>query len=59
MTRWLSHPVVHFVVLGGLLFAGREAWRQWDGTPRSASARDTIDLSASQVGQLQADFLQH
>src|SRR5262245_2770680 len=58
MTRWLSNPVVHFVVLGGLLFAGRTAWRQWEGSSPSAPARDTIDLSASQVSQLQADFLQ-
>ena len=50
--RWLHSPVLHFVVIGGLLFAGREAWRALCGTPFT---RAPIVITAQQVRQLRAD----
>jgi hypothetical protein len=52
MRRWLRSPVLHFVVIGGVLFAGREAWRALYGAP---FARAAIVITAQQVRQLQAD----
>lgn len=58
MRRWLRSPVVHFVLIGGLLFAVRTAWRGLDGTPTSRGQRAPIVLTAQQIRQLQADFEQ-
>jgi hypothetical protein len=46
------------MVIGGLLFAGREAWRVPDGTPTSRVERAPVVISAQRITQLQADFAQ-
>lgn len=53
MGRWLRNPVLHFVVIGGLLFTVREAWRALSRTPEPTRA--PIVITAQQVSQLQAD----
>ena len=58
MRRWLRSPVVHFVLIGGLLFAVRTAWRALDETSTSRVKRDRIVLSAHRIRQLQVDFTQ-
>jgi hypothetical protein len=58
MRRWLRSPIVHCVVIGGLLFAIRASWRTLGGTPASRVERPPIVLSAPRVRQLQADFMQ-
>jgi PPIC-type PPIASE domain len=58
ISHWLRSPVVHFVLIGGLLFAARTAWRGRDGTPGSRGQRAPIVLTAPQIRQLQADFEQ-
>jgi hypothetical protein len=58
MRRWLRSPIVHCVVIGGLLFAIRASWRTLGGTPASRVERPPIVLSAPQVRQLQVDFMQ-
>ena len=55
---WLRSPIVHWMVIGGLLFAGREAWRVPDGTPTSRVERAPVVISAQRITQLQADFAQ-
>jgi|RhiMetdeSRZDD1v2_1073273.scaffolds.fasta_scaffold07240_7 hypothetical protein len=67
LRRWLRAPVVHFVLIGGLLFGLSEARRLSDEMPRdgkptsakppSADARAAIVFSAARVRQLQADFM--
>jgi len=54
MGCWLRSPVLHFVVIGGLLFAGREARRVLEAVP--GLTRASIVVTAPQVRQLQADF---
>jgi hypothetical protein len=68
MRRWLRAPAVHFVVIGGLLFAAQEAWRAARGRPPGASpadvkspaaaARAPIVISGTRVRQLHADFVE-
>jgi hypothetical protein len=58
MHRWLRSPIVHFVLIGGLLFAGRAAWRALDETPTSRVTRALIVLTAQQIRQLHAGFEQ-
>jgi hypothetical protein len=58
MRLWLRSPVVHFVLIGGLLFAVRASWRTLDGMPTRRVERPPIVLSAQRVRQLQADFVQ-
>ena len=53
MRRWLRSPILHFVIIGGLLFTVREAWRVRYGTP--GLTRAPIVITAQQVRQLQAD----
>jgi hypothetical protein len=55
---WLRSPIVHWMVIGGLLFACREAWRTPDGTPTSRVERAPVVISAQRITQLQADFAQ-
>jgi hypothetical protein len=55
MGRWLRNPILHFVILGGLLFAVREGWRTLDRA--GAGGRAPIVISAEQVRRLQADFV--
>src|SRR3954468_1296949 len=55
MGRWLCNPILHFIVLGGLLFAVREGWRALDGA--GAGGRAPIVISAEKVRRLQADFV--
>jgi parvulin-like peptidyl-prolyl cis-trans isomerase-like protein len=55
MGRWLRNPILHFVILGGLLFAVRQGWQTLDGA--GASGRAPIVISAEQVRRLQADFV--
>jgi hypothetical protein len=55
MGRWLRNPILHFIVLGGLLFAVREGWRTRYGA--GASGRAPIVISAERVRRLQADFV--
>jgi hypothetical protein len=67
LRRWLRAPVVHFVLIGGLLFCLSEARRLSDNIPRdgqppsakppSADTRAAIVFSAARVRQLQADFM--
>lgn len=56
MGRRLRNPILHFVVIGGLLFTAREAWRTLYETP--GLTRAPIVVTAQQVRQLQADFAQ-
>jgi parvulin-like peptidyl-prolyl isomerase len=56
MRRWLRSPIVHFVILGGILFAGRTAWERQSPDPQLA--RSPIVLSGSQIEQLQRNFEQ-
>src|SRR5215475_12460576 len=53
MGRWLRNPILHFVVIGGLLFTVRQAWQALHGTPELT--RTPIVITAQQVSQLQAD----
>lgn len=55
---WLRSPIVHWMVIGGLLFAGREAWRVPEGTPTGRVERAPVVISAQRIAQLQADFAQ-
>lgn len=54
--RWLRHPIIHCIVLGGLLFACREVWHLLSAPSTSKSVRAPLVLSAPQIRQLQADF---
>lgn len=54
MGRWLRNPILHFVVIGGVLFTGREVWRARHGTP--GLTRAPLVITVQQVSQLQADF---
>jgi PPIC-type PPIASE domain len=56
MQRWLRSPIVHFVLIGGLLFAGRASWRVLDRTPTSQVKRAPIMLSGQQIRQLHEGF---
>ena len=58
MTHWLRHPLLHFVLLGGLLFVGRAVWQQRDGAPRPGRQRPAIMITAQQLSQLHTDFAQ-
>ena len=58
MRRWLRSPIVHFVLIGGLLFAGRASWRVLDGTPTSRVKRAPIVLTGQQINQLHVGFEQ-
>ena len=58
MRRWLRSPVVHFVLIGGLLFAGLASWRALEGTPSSRVKRAPIVFTAQQIRQLHVDFEQ-
>lgn len=53
--HWLHSPILHFVVIGGLLFTLRAGWRARHDTPELTRA--PVMLTAQQVGQLQADFV--
>lgn len=55
--RWLRAPVLHFVVLGALLFAGRAVWstRMASATPEPV-ARAPVAVSAEEVRRLSGDF---
>ena len=56
MGRWLRNPILHFIVLGGLLFTVREGWRTLYGTRTSGLGRAPIVISAERIRQLQTDF---
>jgi hypothetical protein len=58
MTHWLRHPILHFVLLGGLLFVGREVWQQRDGARTPGRQRPAIIITAQQLSQLHTDFAQ-
>jgi hypothetical protein len=58
MRRWLRSPVVHFVLIGGLLFAVRTSWRALSETPTSRVERAPIVITAQRIRQLQTDFIQ-
>jgi PPIC-type PPIASE domain len=58
MRRWIRNPVVHFVLIGGLLFAVRTVWREFDRRPTSRGTRAPIVLTTQQVRQLSVDFEQ-
>jgi hypothetical protein len=58
MQRWLRSPVVHFVLIGGLLFAGRTCWRVLSETPTSRVERAPIVVTAQRIRQLQTDFME-
>jgi hypothetical protein len=53
MGRWLRNPILHFVVIGGLLFTVRQVWQSLHGTLELT--RTPIVITAQQVSQLQAD----
>jgi parvulin-like peptidyl-prolyl isomerase len=55
MGRWLRNPILHFIVLGGLLFAVRDGRRTLYGA--GTSGRAPIVISAERVRRLQADFV--
>jgi hypothetical protein len=67
LRRWLRAPVVHFVLIGGLLFGLSEVRRLLDEMPRdgkppstkppSADMRAAIVFSAARIRQLQVDFI--
>jgi hypothetical protein len=62
LQRWLRVPVVHFVLIGGLLFGLSETRRLSDDRPRdgklpSADTRALIVFSAARVRQLHTDFV--
>src|SRR5262249_37845654 len=67
LRRWLRAPVVHFVLIGGLLFGLSEVRRLSDEMPRngklpsaklpSANTRTAIVFSAARVRQLLMDFM--
>ncbi len=56
MGHWLRNPILHFVVIGGLLFTVREGWRTLYGTRTSGLGRAPIVISAERIRQLQTDF---
>ncbi len=56
MGRWLRNPILHFVVIGGLLFTVREGWRTLYGTRTSGLGHAPIVISAERIRQLQTDF---
>ena len=58
MTHWLRNPILHFVILGGLLFAGREVWQKLDGAPTPGRRRPAIIITAQQRSELQIEFAQ-
>jgi PPIC-type PPIASE domain len=58
MTHWLRNPILHFVILGGLLFVGREVWQQRDGARTPGRQRPAIIITAQQLSQLHTDFAQ-
>jgi hypothetical protein len=54
--RWLQNPVIHFLVLGALLFSVREGWRALNGARAGGAGRAPIVISAERIARLQADF---
>ena len=51
MKGWLREPLVHFVVLGGLLF-GLYAWLQHGASGRGDNAAGPVRISANAIAQL-------
>src|SRR5712692_8569745 len=56
MGHWLRNPILHFVVIGGLLFTVSKRWPTLYGTRMSGLRRDPIVISAERIRQLQTDF---
>lgn len=54
MGHWLRNPILHFIVLGGLLFTIREGWQTLDGA--WTGGRAPIVISTERIKQLQTDF---
>jgi hypothetical protein len=54
MERSLRNPILHFIVLGGLLFTIREGWRTLYGA--RTGGRAPIVISTERIKQLQTDF---
>jgi parvulin-like peptidyl-prolyl isomerase len=52
---WARSPLLHFVVLGGALFAGRAAFDSTDRSPARA-VRDPITISAERIRTLESAF---
>jgi hypothetical protein len=53
--HWTRRPVVHFVLIGGLLFAGRGWWHERT-TPPEPRVPAPIFLTAEKVERLRAEF---
>jgi hypothetical protein len=65
--RWLRAPVVHFVLIGALLFGAQEAWRAARGRPPDPGAaevkpppavRAPIVIAGGRARQLHSDFVE-
>ena len=58
MTHWLRNPILHFVILGGLVFAGRQVWQERNSAQTPGRNRPAIVITAPQLRQLHTDFVQ-
>jgi hypothetical protein len=54
--RLARSPALHFLALGGLLFAASSAWQTWTESGAASSAAETIVVTAGQVEQLRQDL---
>jgi len=54
---WLRAPVLHYVLIGALLFVSRPWWRAVaTGSPARSAAPKTIVVSSEQVGQIRSQW---
>ncbi|WP_447983194.1 peptidylprolyl isomerase [Nitrospira sp. Nam74] len=58
MRRWLHSPLIHFLILGGLLFLWRTAGDSYVVGGDRHARRASIVVSEAQIQQLEQDFLQ-
>jgi parvulin-like peptidyl-prolyl isomerase len=56
--QWLRHPVLHFVLIGAVLFTAVELWSP-SGPERPPVQREPIVISAAQISVMEEDFVRH
>lgn len=55
---WLRHPVLHFVLIGVILFVASEFWSPAaPPRPRPPVQREPVLISAEQIGVMKEDFV--
>jgi peptidyl-prolyl cis-trans isomerase C len=57
LARLARAPALHFLAIGGLLFAADAAWQDWTGNPAVPAAPSAIVVTSSEVEQLRQDLM--